>query len=175
MERIDREIRENIDSAIDEKARIDREIRENIDLAIDERERIDKEIRENIDQTLVLKNNILEEMRARFNLICDDISQRIRETLDGVKSEILSNADEKIREIKDSCQVRDLAGEIREERINAKQDEIVEKLISTERKLQELKAIQEKNVTETNTASNLMEKRDKTNCYKNNRKEKYKN
>ena len=145
---LSQEIKNDIDRMIEKKKEINEEIKECIDSAISEKKKIDRDIRESIDQTLALKSNILEDMKLRFSRIFDDISQHTRETLAGIKSEILRDADERIRKIKDSCHARDLAEEIIEERINAKQDEIVEKLISTEQKLDELKDIEEKRINE---------------------------
>ncbi len=131
-------IKESIDQAVKLKEKLTEEIKDHLDEATKVKEKLSEKIKENINQDLHLKNEILEEMKHHYDKVCEDISDHIRKTVDEVKNEILVNADKKIQEIQNSCQTRDITGEIIEERINAKQNEIVEKL-------QELKDIQEKN------------------------------
>ncbi len=148
-EKITEEMEEYLNEVNQVKTKMAEELRENFEKAIHAKEEINDEIQKNLNNTAILRNEILEEMRENFRTICDTISRYTRETLSDLKAEILTNADQKIQEIKNSCQAHDIAGEIFDGRIIAKQNEIVEKLIYTEQKLQELKDLQEKQLSES--------------------------
>lgn len=91
---------------------------------LDEASKVKKTLSENIDQNLNLKNRILDEIKQHYNKICDDISNHMRKTIDEVKNEILVNADRKIQEVQNSCQVDGITREITEEKTCSEQNEI---------------------------------------------------
>ncbi len=86
--------------------------------------KIKKILSENIDQNLNLKNKILDEIKQHYNKICDDISNHMRKAIDEVKNDILVNADQKIQEVQNSCQVDCITREITEEKTCSEQNEI---------------------------------------------------
>lgn len=157
-EKLSEEIKDNIDQAKNVKEKLAEELKADIDRAIIAREKLSEEMRENIDQSVLLKDKILEEIKLCFGEIQEDVLKNTRETLVGLKDEILINTDKKIEEIKDSCRARDITDEIIEERINAKQDEIIEKLQNTEQKLQKLDT-QEKQIKEKISEEKLEEEK----------------
>lgn len=157
-ENMAKEMEEYLNEVNQVQTKISEGLKENIEKALQTKEEINNQIQANLNSTTVLRNEILEEMRENFRTICDTITRYTRETLSDLKAEILTSADQKIQEIRNSCQAHDIAGEIFDEKIIAKQNEIVEKLIYAEQKLQELKDLQEKQLSES-TFKRRMEKR----------------
>ena len=157
-EKITAEMEEYLSDVNRVKTKIAEELQENIEKALKTKNHINDEIQANLENATILRNEILEEMREKFRTICDTVSRYTNETLSDLKTEILTSADQKIQEIRNSCQAHDIAGEIFDGGIIAKQNEIVEKLIYTEQKLQELKDIQERLLSEL-TLKRRLEKR----------------